>query len=293
MEVVSVLESLPFTQAFLNADVSDAYLSRLDTVDSVFIWTSESGGQVALRAFLIDVTLDLFSDGFYVDEHYAYAGSPSGYIASFPGRMWYSPAGMNSDRGFDSPASVTMGVWNTQSMAVSKVLKAGTYVNGAEAFEHVRLAVESFNRYVESSIPEDLNVFQKEMLTADTMAFKGARLIRAKYFESLEGYGWDFMPAAVITSGFIRLAEPDKYGSMYSVPEAEMNMIPLEGDNGWGVKVMRNELTKQYTVVSDGFEFGEAVHYHHSTANGWIYAPMRETVRPGHRALTALPADDR
>ncbi len=64
VEVLSVLESLSFTQATVSYYNGDDYLATLDTIDSVFVWTNPDNEQIYLRAFLVDVDLHLFSDGF-------------------------------------------------------------------------------------------------------------------------------------------------------------------------------------------------------------------------------------
>ncbi len=291
VEIVSVLENLSFTQASVSYYNGDEYLATLDTVDSVFIWTNEDEEQVPLRAFLVDVNVNLFSDGFFINDNGEYAGSSVGYIASFPGKAWYAPEGMNSDRGFDYSASITTGVWSTQAKTQAKVLTKGTYTNGEEAFGHVQLAVDKFNEYIASDYEDEaaLEAFQDEMYTADTLAFHGAQLIRLMYMQSYDSYGYDFMPAAVITEGAMQLAYNDNSMYMYTVPAAEMKMLPLGGDNGWGVKVEQNEITNQYNLVSTGFEFGEMFRYRHTPATDEEAAPARKNMQFDRHVLTTMP----
>lgn len=291
VEVVSVLESLSFTQATVAYYQGEDYLATLDTVDSVFIWTNPDNEQVALRAFLVDVDMHLFSDGFYVNDEGEYDGAAVGYIAVFPGKAWYAPKGLNTDRGFDESASITTGIWKTnKEMTKAKVLAPGTFTNGELAFEHVKQAITSFNNYIASDYESatDLENFQNEMSTADTLAFKGGRLIRFTYMS--EGYGIDFIPAALIPEAQMQLAWNDKSMYMYSVPAVQMTIQPINGDNGWGVKVERNEITNEYTLVSEGFEFGKQFIYRHIPASDdEEAAPARKAMQFDRHILTSQP----
>ena len=291
VEVVSVLESLSFTQATVAYYQGEDYLATLDTVDSVFIWTNPDNQQVALRAFLVDVDMHLFSDGFYVNDEGEYDGAAVGYIAVFPGKAWYAPKGLNTDRGFDESASITTGIWKTnKEMTKAKVLAPGTFTNGELAFEHVKQAITSFNNYIASDYESatDLENFQNEMSTADTLAFKGGRLIRFTYMS--EGYGIDFIPAALIPEAQMQLAWNDKSMYMYSVPAVQMTIQPINGDNGWGVKVERNEITNEYTLVSEGFEFGKQFIYRHIPASDdEEAAPARKAMQFDRHILTSQP----
>ena len=290
VEVVSVLESLSFTQATVAYYQGEEYLATLDTVDSVFIWTNPDKEQVALRAFLVDVDLHLFSDGFYVNDEGEYDGAAVGYIAVFPGKAWYAPKGLNTDRGFDESASITTGIWKTnKEMTKAKVLAPGTFTNGELAFEHVKQAITSFNNYIASDYESatDLENFQNEMSTADTLAFKGGRLIRFTYMS--EGYGIDFIPAALIPEAQMQLAWNDKSMYMYSVPAVQMTIQPINGDNGWGVKVEQNETTKEYTLLSEGFEFGQQFTYRHVPDNDNEAAPARKGTQFDRHILTTQP----
>ncbi len=291
VEVVSVLESLSFTQATVAYYQGEDYLATLDTVDSVFIWTNPDNQQIALRAFLVDVDMHLFSDGFYVNDEGEYDGAAVGYIAVFPGKAWYAPKGLNTDRGFDESASITTGIWKTnKEMTKAKVLAPGTFTNGELAFEHVKQAITSFNNYIASDYESatDLENFQNEMTIADTLAFKGGRLIRFTYMS--EGYGIDFIPAALIPEAQMQLAWNDKSMYMYSVPAVQMTIQPINGDNGWGVKVERNEITNEYTLVSEGFEFGKQFIYRHIPASDdEEAAPARKAMQFDRHILTSQP----
>ena len=291
VEIVSLLESLSFTQASVSYFNGADYLATLDTVDSVFTWTNDQGEQIPLRAFLVDVSVNLFSDGFFISDEGDYAGSSVGYVASFPGKAWYAPEGMNSDRGWLHSASLTPGVWSTQSKAKSKVLTAGTVSNEEEAFEHVKVAIDNFNIYIASDYEDEaaLETFQNEMTTADTMAFHGAQLIRMMYMPTYGGYGYDFMPAAIIPAGAMQLAYNDNSMYMYTVPAAEMHFQPLYGDNGWGVKVEMNEITNEYTLISTGFEFGDMIKYKHTATDDEEAAPARKAMQFDRHVLTTMP----
>ena len=291
VEVVSVLESLSFTQATVAYYQGEEYLATLDTVDSVFIWTNPDNEQVALRAFLVDVDLHLFSDGFYVNDEGEYDGAAVGYIAVFPGKAWYAPKGLNTDRGFDESATITTGIWKTnKEMTKAKVLAPGTFTNGEVAFEHVKQAIASFNNYIASDYESatDLENFQNEMTIADTLAFKGGRLVRCTYFTDY--YGFDFIPAALIPEAQMQLAWNDKSMYMYNVPAVQMTIQPINGDNGWGVKVERNEITNEYTLMSEGFEFGKQFIYRHIPASDdEEAAPARKAMQFDRHILTSQP----
>jgi hypothetical protein len=291
VEVVSVLESLSFTQATVAYYQGEDYLATLDTVDSVFIWTNPDNQQIALRAFLVDVDMHLFSDGFYVNDEGEYDGAAVGYMAVFPGKAWYAPKGLNTDRGFDESATITTGIWKTnKEMTKAKVLAPGTFTNGELAFEHVKQAIASFNNYIASDYESatDLENFQNEMTTADTLAFKGGRLIRFTYFTDY--YGFDFIPAALIPEAQMQLAWNDKSMYMYSVPAVQMTIQPINGDNGWGVKVERNEITNEYTLMSEGFEFGKQFIYRHIPASDdEEAAPARKAMQFDRHILTSQP----
>lgn len=293
VEIVSVLENLSFTQATVSYFSGADYLATLDTIDSVFIWTNPDNEQVPLRAFLVDVTLNLFSDGFYINDNGQYDGASVGYVASFPGKAWFAPEGMNADRGWDGSASISTGVWSTEATTQAKVLEPGIFTNGEAAFEHVKLAINSFNAWIAADYESasDLENFQREMTIADTMAFKGAQLLRFTHLASAGDYGIDFMPAAVIPAGAMQLAWNDKSMYMYSVPAVEMILQPLEGDNGWGVKVEQNAITNQYNLLSTGFEFGKQILYRHLPTSDEEEAPARKAMQFDRHVLTSMPTN--
>jgi len=291
VEVVSVIESLEFTQATVSYYNGDDYLAQLDTVDSVFSWVRAPQDTVYLRAFLVDVDVHLFSDGFYVNDNGEYDGTSVGYMALLPGKAWYAPEGMNADRGFEYSATITEGVWATLDTVMSKALTRGTFTNGPQAFEHVKSAIGSFNAWIAADYESasDLENFQREMTIADTMAFKGSQLLRFTYMASAGGYGIDFMPAAIVTDAAMRLSGGNNSKYMYSVPAVEMTLVPLEGDNGWGVKVEQNAITNQYNLISDGFEFGKEYIYRHIAEQTTESAPARKAMQFDRYILTEKP----
>ena len=264
VNVVSELEALDFSKATISYFNGSEYLATLDTVDSVFSYKDEAGDTQYLRAFLVDATLEIYSDGLYINNDGVMEGSDRGYVAYFPAKAYYAPEGMNDDRGWKYSASVSTGAWTSQpatSKQVSHVLQGGYLATDkeAEAIEHVKSAIEYYNAYMESESEDDLINFQLELMIADTIAFHGAHLVQYTYSAYYQDYTMTFMPAAIINAGMAYVAYDENSSSnyMYEVPSVQMYMNQVLGDNGWGVNVERNEITNSITLLSKNFEIDQ------------------------------------
>ena len=270
--VVTELEAIEFTHAYIfNTYATPEYLASLDTIDSVFVYTDDNGVRHPLRAFLVDVTVEIYSDGLYLDEKYNYAGAPVGYVAYFPSKAYYAPAGMNTDRGFAGSASISTGVWSTQLKTVSHRLVEGKMENEADAIEQIKTAVGYFNE-------QNYSEFSNGMITACNMAFTGGRIYRYEAYETSSGergYSRHFIPDAIPTACAVKIEYGDE-GVMYNIGAMEMYMTPILGDLGWGVWVTASDYdadngTYKYNVIGDRFVLGDPLHYKRNTNN----APAR------------------
>ncbi len=266
VQVVSEIESLSFTQATVSYYNGADYLATLDTVDSVFSYVGDDNKTHYLRAFLVDATVELFSDGLYINDDQDMAGAEVGYVANFPAKAFYAPEGMNDDRGFTGAAAVSTGLWSTQTSAKSHAMKGGYLDVDSEeaAMDHIKAAINYWNAYQTGGTEEDLKNFQLEMALADTTAFKGAKLIKYTYSAYFNDYSMTFMPAGIVNAGLLQMAYNEASMYMYSVPAAEMYINVVNGDYGWGVYVEQNEISKEITLLSTNFEVEKnSIHYKH------------------------------
>ena len=255
VKVVSEMETINFTQATVAYYNGNDYLATLDTIDSVFIYTDDAGEKHPLRAFLVNVDVDFFSDGFYINDDGDYDGASEGYIAHFPAQAYYAPKGMNDDRGFTGAAMIPTGVWSTQLKAVSHLMEAGYLDNEAEAFEHINAAFNYANG-------QDWDMYHQEMGMADTMAFKGGQIRKYTYNAREEYYTTVYFPAAIVNACAAKLAWNDASNYMYNVPAIEMYFNVLGGGEINGIEYEMNEISEEMTLLSDKFIIdNSSIHY--------------------------------
>lgn len=293
VSVVSELETLEFTQATVAFYNRSEYLATLDTVDSIFSFTDNTGERHYLRGFLVDVDVNIYSDGLYINDNGDMDGATVGYIAHFPGKAYYAPAGMNDDRGYEDAAFVSMGVWSTESNHTNHKLMGGYIEDRAGAFEHLKTA---FN-YHNNGGDDWYDDYGKEMQSVSE-AFQGGTLWRYEYSPDYGYYNTTYIPSAIVTKCNMQLKWNESSKYMYSVPAIEMEMTPLGGDYGLGVEIEINEITNEWKLMSNDFIFEPVITYKRITEN----APARDKnlfpVLPTqkdlqHKVLTAQPKNVR
>lgn len=258
--VVRELETIQFTQASILYFHGTDDLATLDTVDSVWYYTNDKKETIYLRGFLINVEMDIFSDGFYINDNGMYDGASVGYMVQIPGKDWYAPKGLNTDRGWDNAIASSTGVWSTDyEETKSKSLVGGYLDNETGAIEHMGAAIAYANE-------DKWEMYGQELAIADTMAFKGAKLWKYEYNAEAKGYVTSWMPTASVTACAVRIEYNENSNYMWTIPAMEMYMVPLGGDYGLGVEVESNDVTGAMTMVSQQFVFDPVVHYKRTAA---------------------------
>ena len=270
VEVVSVLESVVFTQAVVSYHFNEYKQNEYEVVENAFSYTDRDGNDIPLKAYVVDADVSLFSDGFYMTDEGLYTGASVGYIAAFPATGYYAPAYLNADKGYPYDITYSSDVWSTQQKSSFHKLKGGYIANEEGAIAHIKQAVDYSNQ-------DNWEMYGEEMHFADSIAFKGGLIY--KYIKAADGYSKYVMPSALITEAAFNLLQGGNTSStyMYLVSEAEMYLYPLTGYYGLGVDLAFDTEKKIWYVASDKLQFGERIHYKHKLDID--FAPQKEAVR--------------
>ena len=259
VEVFSVIETVTFPYATVSYRFNDWDEDSYTLIDSAFFYDDENGNSIPLRAYIVDATLNLFSEGFHITEDGLFEGSDIGYIISFPATAYYAPSGLNNDRGVSRPLSYEAGVWTTAQKDYYHKLQGGWLdkEKEQEAIGHVTAAIS----YTNNNTDESWNKYYEEMHIADSLAFHGA--LMHKYVRVANGYSTSPMPFAIVNAGAVNLILSGQTPSnfMYEVSEAEMYINPLQGYYGLGVEIAYDAEKGIWYNASDQFLIGKSFHY--------------------------------
>ena len=258
VEVFSVVETLTFPYATVTYMFRDWDRESYELKDSAFFYTDGNGESIPMRAYIVDATLSLFSEGFYLKDELL-QGSDIGYIISFPATAYYAPEGLNEDRGVTSAITYEAGVWSTAQTTSYHKLQGG-YLDKEreqEAIGHVSAAIAASN----GNTDEAWDTYYREMHIADSLAFHGALI--QKYVRVSDGYGLSPMPFALVNAGAVNLAVGGQTPSkdMFEVKEAIMYINPLLGYYGLGVDLQYDSQKGIWYNASDQFLIGKSFHY--------------------------------
>lgn len=264
VEVFSVVETLTFPYATVVYTVREWDMDSYTLIDSAFFYTDENGKSIPMRAYIVDATLSLFSEGFYLKDE-LFQGADIGYIVSFPATAYYAPVGLNEDRGVTSAITYEAGVWSTAQTTSYHKLQAGRLDKEREqdAIEHISTAIAATN----ANTDEAWETYYSEMHIADSLAFHGA-LIR-KYIRVGDGYSTSPMPFALVNAGAVDLIAGAQTPSkdMFKVNEAIMYINPLLGYYGLGVDLAYDAQKGIWYNASSQFLIGKSYHYQYPNLN--------------------------
>ncbi|MCR4664960.1 MAG: hypothetical protein K5660_06300 [Paludibacteraceae bacterium] len=258
VEVFSVVETLTFPYATVSYQLRNGDWSAYTLVDDAFTYEDENGDIIPLRAYVVDATLSLFSEGFYLKDE-LFQGTAIGYIISFPATAYYAPEGLNEDRGVSRALSYEAGVWSTAQEGSFHKLTGGWLdkEKESEAIAHVTAAIS----YTNSDTEEAWNNYYAEMYLADSIAFHGAMM--RKYTRVQNGYSVSIMPFALVNAGAVNLVLGGKTPStdMFEVSEAMMYINPLSGYYGLGVEIAYDTEKGIWYNASNRFLIGKSFKY--------------------------------
>lgn len=262
VEVYSVVETLTFPYATIIYQFRDWDRESYVLKDSAFFLPQDNGDSIPLRAYVIDATLSLFSEGFYLKDE-IFQGSDIGYIISFPATAYYAPAGLNDDRGVTVPITYEAGVWSTAQTTAYHKLQGG-YLDKereSEAIGHVSAAIAASN----GNTDEAWQTYYKEMHIADSLAFHGALI--SKYVRTENGYATTPLPFALVNAGAVNLVKGGQTPSkdMFEVKEAIMYINPLLGYYGLGVDLKYDKEKGIWYNASTQFQIGKSYYYQYPT----------------------------
>ena len=263
VEVYSVIETLSFPYASVTYNVRTWDMESYTLKDSAFFYTDAEGKEIPLQAYIVDATLTLFSEGFYLKDEY-FQGSDIGYMISFPALAYYAPEGLNEERGVSQAISYEAGVWTTATDGYYHKLQGG-YLDKkkeSEAIEHISTAIAATNADTE----EAWLTYYNEMHIADSLAFHGA--LMRKYVRVGEGYSTSPMPFAIVNAGAVSLKTGGNTPSkdMFEVAEAMMYINPLLGYYGLGVELAYDANKKIWYNASSQFLIGNSIFYQYPAA---------------------------
>ena len=188
--VKDYFETLTFTGAFVyNYDTT--YSDVLDTL------RDESWGSQFFVAKKVLCNVELFTEGFYVDDEGKLAGAESGAILEFEAPFYWAPAWANSGSG----TIFVLGNWIITTEYPDSTTTVGRpySINEAEY-------VAAINDFVQDRfINQDMSKAAQDLQKAGN-CITGARLTSFEYHTTEEGYGSDgyyssYIPDIVISEG--------------------------------------------------------------------------------------------
>ena len=258
VEVYSVIETLTFPYASVSYNIREWDMDSYILKDSAFFYEDQNGKSIPLRAYIVDATLTLFSEGFYLKDE-MFQGSDIGYLISFPALAYYAPKGLNDDRGVSQALTYEAGVWSTAQKDYYHKMQGG-YLDKErepEAIAHVTKAIAATN----ADTDEAWGTYYAEMHAADSLAFHGA--LMRKYIRVNNGYSTSPMPFALVNAGAVNLKAGGNTPSkdMFEVTEAMMYINPLLGYYGLGVELAYDNARKTWYNASSQFLIGQSIYY--------------------------------
>lgn len=235
-----------------------------EPIDSVFNWTPDESKPletVALRAYLVQIDIEMFSKGFGVDAEGTHVGPETGYITRFHGYGFYGPKGLNKDRGFDDVAAVDRGYYEINDSIGNKCLES-CKVNEPAAIVYIKQALAAANE-------DKWDDYGKFMNQADSAGFPGSTLRRYDYNELSKRYYSSYLPGAVITEGGIVIGKWEKERNMAKVERYVVSAKPLAyGDIIPGLDIEQDQLSGKLILKSENFNWEKEVNY--------VYLPTQE-----------------
>ena len=272
--VKDYFETLTFTGAFVyNYDTT--YSNTLDTL------RSESWGSQYFVAKKVLCNVELFTEGFYVNDEWELAGAEKGAILEFEAPFYWAPAWANDGRG----TIFVLGNWLiTEDYPDSTVTVGRPYSIDEKAY------VAAVNQFVQDYyVAGDASKAGQDLALAGEQV-KGARLTQFEYHSIEEGYSSDgyfssYIPDLVISEGDMEF--DDNYaasGVMCSVTyhaikgkEFQFSADTISGDvYTYGVHFKETE--NSIDLVDNNVHFGAERSFEYGVKPA--SAPAKRVMRP-------------
>lgn len=243
VSVKTYMEALLFTGAFVG-DADTTYALDPETGEYKVDTIKASSGET-YYAYKALATLDLFSDGFYVNNSGHLDGTEQGVIIEIQAPMYYATAYLNNR---DKGTLFCLGEWGvTDDIQYMKEGHPGKISDEAEYVNQMKQFVAAFNAN------EDYSTYLK----AAGELFEGATLNSYEYNAEAEGYYGSYIPDAVCDEAIVSLNDvfpASKY--MCGIDYCVAKYTPL--DYTFGMKIEENE-DETLSLVDEDIHWSEQI----------------------------------
>lgn len=286
IEVKPILDNLNFTGLFYGfsaADSAGLNDGRLDTIKA------SSGEPYIVKQVRSEILI--FSEGFYLDNDYEFAGANTGGVIEFESSIYWAPSWCNGGKG----TVFVLGAWDVEDHDPADTQYGYPYAIDEAAYTAaINDYVQNFILYQSTGNENYVTAAIKGLQDAGD-AVSGAVLKTYQFHGVEEGYQEDGYYSSYVPDLFIKEAHVF-IGNNYEYPASE-NMLLLQYSNIDGVEAREDyDETTEYvygvkfnltdeaeTLADSKFYEGKAHHYEAGVApqkNNLIQLPEPKILTP-------------
>lgn len=271
--VKDYLETLSFTGAFVY-DYDTTYSDKLDTLRS-----ENWGAGVYYVAKKVLCNLMVFSEGFYLDDEWNFAGASKGAILTVQAPFYWAPRWANKGEG----TNFVLGDW-----AITNEYPDSTTTVGRPFSIDADKYTKAIDKYVQDVYVDGDQNKTSEDLPEARKYISGATLTIYTYHTEAEGWAADayfspYIPDMLIGEGYLELDqgyEASKW--MLSVPSYDFigkelrDEIDTISENVYIYGALFKEEGESIDLVDNKIYYGNEYHY---TSGGKASAPRKAAAR--------------
>jgi len=202
------------------------------------------------------MTLQIMTEGLYVDENGYLNGSPRGAIITMKTPVWFGPRELNNGK---LVREICTNYTITSSYDGSVMYTAPAGVVDEPAY------LTAFGNYC-AAVNDHDELLMTRCMSQAAQAVSGTTLSLVAYHTREEGYGQDDyvlndMPEAVVLSGSFKLSEGGVTNHMFAVSNLNLTVRPLDKSAYfWGVNVQHTTET-DYHLADQQVHYAADIHY--------------------------------
>lgn len=246
--VKTFLEAITFNNAYMYMpDTTDA----LDPVTGEYIIDSVTASDgITYPAYKVQAKWELYSDGFYIDNTGAFAGTEKGVILEVTAPMYYATAYLlKEERG----AVFCLGDWAITAKEFddnAKIAKPG-YVDEAEYIAAMKQFVSAYNAGESTT---------RNHLEEAASHIHGPIMNTYEYSTDGEqaGYTYSLIPDAFVTEGLFTVSNEDAVSKyMYKLDYSTITFTQL--DYSWGMNMEFDDEGTVITLIDEDIHYADPV----------------------------------
>ena len=247
-----------FVKTFLEAiTFNNAYMYMPDTTDALDPETNEyiidsvtASDGITYPAYKVQAKWELYSDGFYIDNTGAFAGTEKGVILEVTAPMYYATAYLlKEERG----AVFCLGDWAITAKEFddnAKIAKPG-YVDEAEYIAAMKQFVSAYNAGESTT---------RNHLEEAASHIHGPIMNTYEYSTDGEqaGYTYSLIPDAFVTEGLFTVSNEDAVSKyMYKLDYSTITFTQL--DYSWGMNMEFDDEGTVITLIDEDIHYADPV----------------------------------